>query len=74
MLRKWKRAEWMTKWRTILMRKDKESRKCYYLKNRKVAGKNLEGMKLLESMKSWRVELTSGEENLGEVNIRRGIF
>ena len=27
-----------------------------------------------ESMKSWRVELISGEENLGEVNIRRGIF
>ena len=29
---------------------------------------------LTESMKSWRVELASGEENLGEVNIRRGIF
>ena len=29
---------------------------------------------LTESMKSSRVELTSGEENLGEVNIRRGIF
>ena len=29
---------------------------------------------LAESMKSWRVEMTSGEENLGEVNIRRGIF
>ena len=29
---------------------------------------------LAESMKSWRVELTSREENLGEVNIRRGIF
>ena len=29
---------------------------------------------LAESMKSWRVELISGEENLGEVNIRRGIF
>ena len=27
-----------------------------------------------ESMKSWRVELISGEENLGEVNTRRGIF
>ena len=25
-------------------------------------------------MKSWRVELTSGEENLRDVNIRRGIF
>ena len=25
-------------------------------------------------MKSWQVELISGEENLGEVNIRRGIF
>ena len=25
-------------------------------------------------MKSWRVELISGEENLGEANIRRGIF
>ena len=25
-------------------------------------------------MKSWRVELTSGEENLGDVNIRQGIF
>ena len=25
-------------------------------------------------MKSWQVELTSGEENLGEVNIKRGIF
>ena len=30
--------------------------------------------RLAESMKSWRVEMTSGEENLGEVNIRRGIF
>ena len=29
---------------------------------------------LAESMKSWRVELISGEENLGKVNIRRGIF
>ena len=29
---------------------------------------------LAESMKSWRVELISGEENLGEVKIRRGIF
>ena len=29
---------------------------------------------LAESMKSWRVELISGEENLGEVNIRQGIF
>ena len=29
---------------------------------------------LTESMKSWRVELISGEENLGEFNIRRGIF
>ena len=29
---------------------------------------------LAESMKSWRVELTSGEKNLGEGNIRRGIF
>ena len=29
---------------------------------------------LAESMISWRVELKSGEENLGEVNIRRGIF
>ena len=29
---------------------------------------------LAESMKSWRVELITGEENLGEVNIRRGIF
>ena len=25
-------------------------------------------------MKSWQVELLSGEENLGEVNIRHGIF
>ena len=25
-------------------------------------------------MKSWRVKLTNGEENLGEVNIRREIF
>ena len=25
-------------------------------------------------MKSWRVELIGGEENLGEVNIRQGIF
>ena len=32
------------------------------------------GRLLAESMKSWRVELISGEENLGEVNIRRGIF
>ena len=30
--------------------------------------------RLAESMKSWRVELISGEENLGEINIRRGIF
>ena len=29
---------------------------------------------LAESMKSWQIEVTSGEENLGEVNIRRGIF
>ena len=29
---------------------------------------------LAESMKSWQVELTSGEENLGVVDIRRGIF
>ena len=29
---------------------------------------------LAESMKSWRVELTSGDGNLGEVNIRREIF
>ena len=29
---------------------------------------------LAESMKSWRVELTSGKKNLGEGNIRRGIF
>ena len=29
---------------------------------------------LAESMKSWQVELVSGEENLGEVNIRWGIF
>ena len=29
---------------------------------------------LEESMKLWRVELISGEENLGEVNIRQGIF
>ena len=29
---------------------------------------------LAESMKSWQVELINGEENLGEVNIRRGIF
>ena len=28
---------------------------------------------LAESMKSWRVELTSGKENLGVVNIRQGI-
>lgn len=27
-----------------------------------------------ESMKSWRVELTCGEQNLGEVAIKRGIF
>ena len=27
-----------------------------------------------ESMKSWRVELMRGEENLGDVKIRRGIF
>ena len=26
---------------------------------------------LAESMKSWRVELISGEENLGDVNIRQ---
>ena len=25
-------------------------------------------------MRSWWVELISGEENLGEINIRRGIF
>ena len=25
-------------------------------------------------MKSWRVKLTSGEKNLGEVNVRRRIF
>ena len=25
-------------------------------------------------MKSWRVKLISGEENLGKVNIRQGIF
>ena len=29
---------------------------------------------LAETKKSWRVELISREENLGEVNIRRGIF
>ena len=29
---------------------------------------------LAEIMKSWWVELINGEENLGEVNIRRGIF
>ena len=29
---------------------------------------------LAESMKPWQVELTTAEENLGEVNIRRGIF
>ena len=29
---------------------------------------------LAESMKSWRVKLTSGEENLGGFNMRRGIF
>ena len=29
---------------------------------------------IAESMKSWRVELTNEEENLGEVNIRRKIF
>ena len=29
---------------------------------------------LAERIKSWRVELTSGEENMGKVNIRRGIF
>ena len=29
---------------------------------------------LAESMKSWQVELTRGEENLGEVNIRRETF
>ena len=28
---------------------------------------------LAESMKSWQVELISGEENLGELNIRRRI-
>ena len=27
-----------------------------------------------KSMESWRVEFTSGNERLGEVNIRRGIF
>ena len=29
---------------------------------------------LEESMKTWRVELTCGNENLGEVSIKRGIF
>ena len=29
---------------------------------------------LAESMKSWRVELMHGEENLGDVNRRQGIF
>ena len=29
---------------------------------------------LSNSMKSWKVELTSGGQTLGEVNIRRGIF
>ena len=29
---------------------------------------------LAGSMKSWRVELVSGEENMGGVNIRRGVF
>ena len=29
---------------------------------------------LAESIKSWQVELISGEENLGEFNIRQGIF
>ena len=29
---------------------------------------------LAESMKSWQVELISGEENLGEVNIRDEFF
>ena len=29
---------------------------------------------ITESMKSWRVELTNEEGNLGEVNIRREIF
>ena len=29
---------------------------------------------LAESMKSWWIQLTSGEENLADVNIRRGIF
>ena len=29
---------------------------------------------LAESMKSWRVELTSGEKNLGEGNVSRRIF
>ena len=29
---------------------------------------------LAESMKSWPVELMHGEENLGDVNRRRGIF
>ena len=29
---------------------------------------------LKETMKTWRVELTCGNNNLGEVNIRRGIF
>ena len=38
-------------------------------------GKNEKIQRLLaESMKSWRVELTSGEENLGDINIRWGIF
>ena len=38
-------------------------------------GKNEKIQRLLaESMKSWRVELTSGEENLGDINIRQGIF
>ena len=40
-----------------------------------VVGINKKIQRLLaESMKSWRVELKNGEENLGEVNIRRGIF
>ena len=39
------------------------------------AGINKKIRRLLpERMKSWRVELLSGKENLGEVNIRRGIF
>ena len=29
---------------------------------------------LKESMKKWKVELTCGKQELGEVNIKRGIF